>query len=143
MKKRTIVVGVAAGLALGGIGVFFWNGSASQKAAAQAPRGEQRVVGVTVAKAGKKSVPGRLEALGTVTTIASVAIKTRVDSEIVAVKFEDGARVEQGAVLFVLDSRAIETEIKRVQAVIAGAEAQFEQASRDVERYSDLVTKNT
>src|SRR4029079_3301174 len=54
----------------------------------------------------------------------------------------DGARVKQGDVLFVLDSRAIETEIKRVQAVIAGAEAQFEQASRDVERYSDLVTKN-
>jgi RND family efflux transporter MFP subunit len=77
-----------------------------------------------------------------VTTIASVAIKTRVDSEITAVKFEDGARVKQGDVLFVLDSRAIETEIKRVQAVIAGAEAQFEQASRDVQRYSELVTRN-
>jgi RND family efflux transporter MFP subunit len=58
------------------------------------------------------------------------------------VKFEDGARVKQGDVLFVLDSRAIETEIKRVEAVIAGAEAQFEQASRDVLRYTDLVAKN-
>ena len=85
--------------------------------------------GVTVAKAVKKSVPVRLEALGTVTTIASVAIKPRVDSEIIAVKFEDGARVKQGDVLFVLDSRSIETEIKRVEAVITGAEAQFEQAS--------------
>ena len=129
MKKRTWIVGVAAGLALAGIGVFFWNGSSSQKAAAQAPRGDQRVVPVTVAKAVKQSVPVRLEALGTVTTIASVAIKPRVDSEIVAVKFEDGARVKQGDVLFVLDSRSIETEIKRVEAVIAGAEAQFEQAS--------------
>ena len=142
MKKRTLVVGVVAGLALAGLGVFFWNGSSSQKAAAQAPRGDQRVVGVTVAKAAKKSVPIRLEALGTVTTMASVAIKPRVDSEIVAVKFEDGARVKQGDVLFVLDSRSIETEIRRVQAVIAGAEAQFEQASRDVERYTDLVARN-
>ena len=35
------------GLALAGIGIFFWNGSSSQKAAAQASRGDQRVVGVT------------------------------------------------------------------------------------------------
>ncbi|MCX7315191.1 MAG: efflux RND transporter periplasmic adaptor subunit [Hyphomicrobiales bacterium] len=142
MKKLTVVVGVVAAFALAGTGVFFWNGSSSQKAAAPAPRGDQRVVGVTAAKASKQSVPIRLESLGTVTTMASVAIKARVDSEIVAVKFEDGARVKQGDVLFVLDSRAIESEIKRVQAVITGAEAQFEQASRDVERYADLVTKN-
>jgi RND family efflux transporter MFP subunit len=142
MKKRTAIVGLVAGLALAGAGVFFWNGTASQRASAQGPRGGERLVPVSVAKATKQQVPVRLEALGTVTTIASVAIKTRVDSEITAVKFEDGARVKQGDVLFVLDSRAIETEIRRVQAVIAGAEAQFEQASRDVQRYTDLVTKN-
>jgi RND family efflux transporter MFP subunit len=142
MKKRTAIVGLLAGLALAGLGAYFWNGNASQKAAAQAGRGGQRAVPVTVTKATRQAVPVRLEALGTVTTIASVAIKTRVDSEITAVKFEDGARVKQGDVLFVLDSRAIETEIKRVQAVIAGAEAQFEQASRDVQRYSELVTRN-
>jgi RND family efflux transporter MFP subunit len=142
MKKRTAIVGLLAGLALAGLGAYFWNGNASQKAAAQAGRGGQRAVPVTVTKATRQAFPVRLEALGTVTTIASVAIKTRVDSEITAVKFEDGARVKQGDVLFVLDSRAIETEIKRVQAVIAGAEAQFEQASRDVQRYSELVTRN-
>src|SRR4051812_48284065 len=144
MKKRTLVVGLVAGLALAGVGAFLWNASSAQKAAAQAqaPRGDQRVVAVTVAKAVKKSIPVRLEALGTVTTIASVAIKPRVDSEIIAVKFEDGARVKQGDVLFMLDSRGIETEIKRVQAVIIGAEAQYEQAMRDVARYTDLVAKN-
>ena len=142
MKKRTWIAGAAAGLALAGIGVFFWNGSSSQRAAAQAPRGDQRVVGVTAAKAVRQSVPVRLEALGTVTTMAAVAVKPRIDSEIIAVKFEDGARIKQGDVLFVLDSRTIETEIRRVEAVIAGAEAQFEQASRDVVRYTDLVAKN-
>jgi membrane fusion protein, multidrug efflux system len=142
MKKRTWVAGVAAVLALGGVAVFLWNGSAAQKAAAQGPRGEQRTVPVSVARAVKKSVPIRVEALGTVTTMASVAIKPRVDSEIIAVKFEDGARVKQGDVLFILDSRSIEAEMKRVQAVIAGAEAQYEQAIRDVARYSDLITKN-
>ncbi|MEX2035942.1 MAG: efflux RND transporter periplasmic adaptor subunit [Xanthobacteraceae bacterium] len=142
MKKRTWVVGVAAVLALAGVVVFFWNGSSPQNARAQSPRGAQRVVPVAVAKAVKASMPVRIEALGTVTTIASVAIKPRVDTAIVGVHFTDGARVKKGDILFTLDSRQIEAEIKRVEAVIAGAEAQLEQAQRDVERYTELVTKN-
>jgi membrane fusion protein, multidrug efflux system len=142
MNKRTLVLGVAGVLALAGLGVFLWTSSSAQKAAAQAPRGGGPTVPVVVAKAVKKPIPVRIEALGTVTTMASVAIKPRVDSEIIAVKFEDGARVKQGDVLFVLDSRSIESEIKRVEAVIVGAEAQFEQAQRDVARYSELVQKN-
>jgi multidrug efflux system membrane fusion protein len=141
MNKRTLVVGVAGALALAGLGAFLWTGWSGQKAAAQGPRVE-RTVPVAVAKAVRKPVPFRLEALGTVTTMASVAIKPRIDSEIVAVKFEDGARVKQGEVLFVLDSRSIEAEIKRVEAVITSADAQHEQAQRDVARYSELVQKN-
>jgi multidrug efflux system membrane fusion protein len=141
MNKRTLVLGVAGVLALAGLGVFLWTSSSAQKAAAQGPRGE-RVIPVVVAKAVKKPIPVRIEALGTVTMIASVAIKPRVDSEILAVQFDDGARVKQGDVLFVLDSRSIESEIKRVEAVIAGAEAQAEQAHRDVARYTELVAKN-
>jgi RND family efflux transporter MFP subunit len=142
MKKRTLFVGVVALLALAGAAVFVWNGSPSQRASAQAQRPGQRQVPVAVAIAEKRSVPIRLEALGTVTTMANVAVKTRIDSEIVEVKFADGQRVKQGDVLFVLDSRSIEAEMKRVQAVIAGAEAQFEQATRDVQRYTELVSKN-
>jgi RND family efflux transporter MFP subunit len=142
MKKRTWFVGVAAALALAGVAVFVWNDAPTQRAAAQAPRGGQRMVPVAVATAVKASVPVRLEALGTVTTIASVAIKPRVDTAIIDVHFSDGARVKQGDVLFTLDSRQIEAEIKRVQAVIAGAEAQLEQAQRDVQRYTELLGKN-
>jgi RND family efflux transporter MFP subunit len=142
MKKRTLFVGVAALLALAGAAVFVWNGSSSQRASAQAQRPGQRQVPVAIAIAEKRSVPIRIEALGTVTTMASVAVKTRIDSEIIEVKFADGQRVKTGDVLFVLDSRSIEAEMKRVQAVIAGAEAQFEQATRDVQRYTELVAKN-
>lgn len=142
MKKRTLFVGVAAVLALAGIIVFFWNGSSSQRASAQAPRGGERVVAVSVAKAVKKSVRVQLDALGTVTTIASVAIKPRVDSEIVAVKFADGARVKQGDVLFVLDSRAIEAQIQQVEGNIARDQAQIDGAERDIRRYTELVAKN-
>jgi RND family efflux transporter MFP subunit len=129
-------------LALGGGAVFFrapWNGP---KAVAQAPGSGPRAISVVVATAVKGPVPVRLEALGNVTTMANVAIKTRIDSEIIGVHFADGARVKQGDILFTLDRRQIEAEIKRVEAVIAGAEAQLEQALRDVARYTELVTRN-
>ncbi len=101
-----------------------------------------RMIPVAVVTAESRDVPVRLEALGTVTPIASVAIKARLESVITEVHFRDGAMVNAGDLLFTLDSRQLEAEIKRVEAVIAGAVAQQEQAERDVERYNELVKKN-
>ena len=103
---------------------------------------QARAVPVETATAERKTMPVRLRALGTVTPIASVAIKTQVDTTITGVHFRDGARVEKGDELFTLDCRQIEADMKRVQAVINGAQATFEQAQRDVERYTDLVARN-
>jgi membrane fusion protein, multidrug efflux system len=102
----------------------------------------QRTVPVETATAERKTMPVRLTALGNVTPIASVAIKTQVDTTITAVHFRDGASVEKGDLLFTLDCRQIEADMKRVQAVIDGAQASLEQAQRDVERYTDLAARN-
>ena len=81
-------------------------------------------------------------ALGNVTPIASVAIKTQVDTTITDVHFRDGANVQKGDLLFTLDCRQIEADMKRVQAIIDGAQSTLEQAQRDVERYTDLAARN-
>jgi RND family efflux transporter MFP subunit len=83
----------------------------------------------------------RIEALGSVTPIASVAVKPRVDTDIVGVHFRDGAMVRKGDLLFTLDSRAIEAQVKQVEGVLTGAKANLEQAERDVRRYTELVAK--
>jgi multidrug efflux system membrane fusion protein len=114
----------------------------SDNAASQKKGPPPRVIPVEVVTAELRDVPVRLEALGTVTPIASVAIKARLESVITEVNFSDGAMVNAGDLLFTLDSRQLEAEIKRVEAVIAGAVAQQEQAERDVERYNELVKKN-
>lgn len=114
----------------------------SDNAASQKKGPPPRVIPVEVVTSELRNVPVRIEALGTVTPIASVAIKARLESVITEVNFRDGAMVNAGDLLFTLDSRQIEAEIKRVEAVIAGAVAQQEQAQRDVERYNELVKKN-
>jgi membrane fusion protein, multidrug efflux system len=139
MLKRKWLIGGAA-IALIGIAVLvrgFWTTDGVAARQTQA-----RTVAVETAIAERKTVPVRLDALGSVTPIASVAIKTQVDTTITAVHFRDGAHVEKGDLLFTLDCRQIEADMKRVQAIIDGAQASLEQAQRDVERYTDLAARN-
>jgi RND family efflux transporter MFP subunit len=97
---------------------------------------------VELATATRSVLPVQVKSIGTVTPIASVAIKARLESVITQVHFQDGADVKQGDLLFTLDGRQIEAEIRKVEAVVAGAQAQLQQAERDVARYAELIAKN-
>jgi multidrug efflux system membrane fusion protein len=105
-------------------------------------RGVVRAVPVEVVTAERKTVPVRVESLGNVSPIASVAIKPRIDTTITGVHFRDGARVEQGQLLFTLDGRALEAQIAQTEGMVARDNAQLAGAERDVARYTDLVAKN-
>src|SRR6186997_2000870 len=120
MGKRTWLLGTAAVVLVGAVLFargFFGGGGDATSRAAQA----ERAVPVETAVAERKSVPVRLDSLGTVTPIANVAIKPRLDTMITGVHFEDGAHVKQGDLLFSLDCRQIEADMKKTQAIIDGA----------------------
>ncbi|HEX2655628.1 MAG TPA: efflux RND transporter periplasmic adaptor subunit [Xanthobacteraceae bacterium] len=142
MKKRTWVWGGVAIVALGMIALMTHNSWRPEGAAAQSKTAAVRVVPVEITAAVKKPAPVMIEALGTVSPIETVALRPRVDSEIIQVHFADGATVKQGDVLFTLDSRSIEAQIKQVEGNIARDKAQIEGAERDVRRYTELVEKN-
>jgi RND family efflux transporter MFP subunit len=150
MKKRNWVLGGTVAVALAAvIGAqqgwlpASWNPFAGEGSSAQAPARAptERAVPVDVAVAVKKRVPVRVDLLGTVTPIASVAVKTRVDTEIVGVHFQDGAMVRNGDILFTLDARALEAQLHQAEGTLAKDHAQLEGAERDVRRYTDLVSK--
>ena len=143
MAKWTVGLGVTAALALAAYGAATYGYWPFHGAVAQAPsqKNAPRVVPVEVAKAERKKVPVRIELLGTVTPMASVAVKTRIDSEITEVHFRDGATVKQGELLFTMDNRAIEAQIRQAEGQLARDKAQLEGALRDQRRYSDLVEK--
>jgi RND family efflux transporter MFP subunit len=149
MKMRNLLLGVAAALAVtavvgvrSGLLPENWNPWSSPEAVAQAPRGQaERAVQVDVAAAVKKRVPVSVDLLGTVTPIASVSIKPRVDTEIRAVHFQDGAMVRQGDILFTLDSSSLEAQLRQAEGNLAKDKAQLEGAERDVNRNTGLVAK--
>ncbi|HEY2212130.1 MAG TPA: efflux RND transporter periplasmic adaptor subunit [Bradyrhizobium sp.] len=140
MKKRTLlffagVLGIAAVAAL--VTRASWMGGG---AIAQGPQ-RARVISVELAKAERKPVPVDVDSIGTVTPISSVALKSRVETTIVSVHFEDGAKVSEGDLLFTLDARQIDAQIEQAEGGLAKDQAQLEGAQRDLKRYSDLIGK--
>ena len=140
MKKRNLII-LAAGLGLVALAAFItrssWTGSG---ASAQGPQ-RPRAVSVELAKAERKPVPVDVDSIGTVTPISSVALKSRVETTIVSVHFEDGAKVNEGDLLFTLDARQIDAQIEQAEGTLAKDRAQLEGAQRDLRRYNDLVAK--
>jgi RND family efflux transporter MFP subunit len=146
MNRRILLIGVAVAVALAGGYAAMRGAWSPQGAVAQAPNNKKGkgkgAVAVDVAQAVKKKVPVRVDLLGNVTPIAAVAVKPRIDSEIIEVHFSDGAIVRKGDMLFTLDHRALDAQIRQTTGILNGARAQLEQATRDVERYEALVAKN-
>ena len=140
MRKRNLIL-FAGALAIAALAAFvtrsWWTGGG---ASAQGPQ-RARVISVELAKAERKPVPVDVDAIGTVTPISSVALKSRVETTIVSVHFEDGAKVNQGDLLFTLDARQIDAQIEQAEGMLARDQAQLEGAQRDVRRYSDLIGK--
>ena len=141
MSKRKWLLGAAV-LALVGLAFFargFWP---ADKTDARAQGAGGRVVPVEIGKAERKKVPVRLDALGTVTPIASVALKARVETTVTEVHFTDGAHVKAGDKLFSLDCRVMDAQIQTTEGALARDQAQLAGAERDVNRYTELVAKN-
>lgn len=140
MKKRNLVF-FAGVLGIAALAAFVtrssWMGGGANAQGPQRPR----VISVALAKAERKPVPVDVDSIGTVTPISSVALKSRVETTIVSVHFEDGAKVNEGDLLFTLDARQIDAQIEQAEGMIAKDQAQLEGAQRDHRRYSDLIGK--
>jgi RND family efflux transporter MFP subunit len=140
MKKRSLVlfagiIGIAAVAAYATRSSWMGPG-----ASAQGPQ-RPRLVSVELAKAERKSVPVDVDAIGMVMPISSAALKSRLETTIVSVHFEDGAKVNEGDLLFTLDARQIDAQIEQAEGVLAKDQAQLEGAQRDVRRYGELIGK--
>ncbi len=90
---------------------------------------------VTVARVTRQDVPVIIRLPAAVHAQATVAVKSRLDSQIIKILFKDGDRVEQGAVMFELDNRALKAQraqqaanLQRDQIQLKNAKAQYERS---------------
>ena len=96
---------------------------------------------VAVATAATETMPVYVRGLGTVDPFNSVAIKSRVDGQIIAIHFEEGQTVKPGDVLFEIDPRPFAAQVAQVEAALAKDKAQLANAQADLERFQSLSVK--
>jgi multidrug efflux system membrane fusion protein len=113
---------------------------ASGKPKAEDPR-KNIAVPVTVGNAVEKAAPVQLQAIGNVQPFATVSVKSQVEGELMDVHFKEGQEVKAGDLLFTIDSRVYEAQLKQAQANLAKNKAQLANARRQVERYGSVVKK--
>ena len=98
-------------------------------------------VPVSVATAVKKDVPVSLHAIGNVEAYSTVAIRSLVAGEVTGVAFREGQDVKKGDLLFTIDRRPLEAEMKRAEAVLSKDTVEAFNADVDAGRYADLYKK--
>ena len=108
-------------------------------------RGEAslRANAVTAAPARQGSLDVHLYALGTVTPLNVVVVRSRVDGQLMRVAFEEGQMVKQGDLLAQIDPRPFEVQLTLAVGQRARAQALLENARADLERYRTLLAQDS
>ena len=140
-SRRVLIAGVLlVAVAAAGLAAYFSDDSRAREAR-NAPKGPPAVT-VTVARVAQENVPVRLRAIGNVEAYLTVAVKARVDGQIVAVNFAEGQPVKKGEVLFRIDPRPYEAALRQAEANALRDRAARGQARSQERRYQDLLAKN-
>ncbi len=96
---------------------------------------------VTVARPIEQSVVDYVEFTGTTMATSKVDLRARVNGYLERIKFEDGARVSEGELLFVIERAPFETAVKAANANLQKAQATLELAQAQSIRTAELFRK--
>ena len=98
-------------------------------------------VGLAVAAQG--SIPVVIRALGTVTPISTVNVRSQISGQLVEVHFKEGQMVRAGDLLAVVDPRPYDVALQQAIGQRQRDEALLKNAQTDLERYRKLVAQDS
>jgi len=145
-----LLVLLAAGAA---IAYYYWprSGAGGNSGAGNAPatsgfggRGGRGagITPVVAARAKKGDISVYVEALGNVTSLSTVTIKSRVDGQLMEVKYKEGDIVQQGAPLVEIDTRPYQVALEQAEGQQLRDQALLANANVDLSRYAGLLKQN-
>ena len=138
-SKRLMAAGaLAAAVLAGATATYLVSESRAKEKKARGPA----AIPVSVEPAQQQSVPVRVQAIGNVEPILTVALKARVDGQIIAVNFKEGQEVRKGEVLFRIDPRPFEAALRQAEAAVLRDAASRQHARNQEKRYQELLEKN-
>jgi len=100
--------------------------------------GAQMTIPVAVAKAEVRDLPILLNGLGSVDAFNTVAVKSRIDGQLIKVNVKEGQEVKQGELLAEIDPRPYEVQLSQTQATLFKDQAALKDARLNLERFQQL-----
>jgi multidrug efflux system membrane fusion protein len=98
---------------------------------------------VVAAHASKGEVKVTYDALGAVTPLATITVKSRVNGQLMRIGFQEGQIVHQGDFLAEIDPRPFEAALKQAEGALLRDQALLEEARLDQKRYERLVAQDS
>ncbi|PYU20028.1 MAG: multidrug transporter subunit MdtA [Acidobacteria bacterium] len=147
-KKRSSArpIGILLVIAVLAGGFFVWRSTHKPQTTAAAGRGRgdrngdaNGRVPVAVTAAQRRDLPVYLDGLGSVEAFNTVTLKSRVDGQMMEVRFKEGQEVQKGDLLAIIDPRPFEVALAQAQANLAKDQAQLTDAKLNATRYSQLT----
>jgi membrane fusion protein, multidrug efflux system len=125
-------------------GIVWWT---RHQPAPQEPAGGRRGGGgapmsIVPETVGKGDIGINLNALGTVTSLATVTVRTQISGYLNKVVFKEGDEVKKGDLLAEIDSRPYEAALAQQRGQLARDEATLKGAQVDLTRYQGLAAQN-
>ncbi|MDH7797108.1 MULTISPECIES: MdtA/MuxA family multidrug efflux RND transporter periplasmic adaptor subunit [unclassified Beijerinckia] len=131
-------------LALLAAGVYWWS-HRQQPAERQTPAVNRRAAppaSVGTAVIGTGSIDIALDALGTVTSLATITVRTQISGQLVKVAFTEGQETKKGDLLAQIDPRPYEAALAQAKGQLARDQATLQGAQVDLKRYQQLAAQN-
>ena len=98
---------------------------------------------VSVAKVSTADVPVVIDALGTVTPLATVTVRPQVTGPIVKIAFTEGQMIQKGGLLAEIDPRPYQAALDQAIGQLGRDQAALAGARTDLVRYKKLLAQNS
>jgi multidrug efflux system membrane fusion protein len=141
-SKLPVVLGIAIaiGLVIAAYEIVHIARAPQQTGSRSAAGGLQSVGAATVALGNIRVI---VNALGTVTPIATVTVQTQINGQLTEVAFTEGQLVNKGDFLAQIDARPYEIAKAQAEGQLAHDQGLLAQAQTDLKRYEGLVAQNS
>lgn len=136
---------IVAVVVLGIIALLAWQQPWEQLAHSARRGGGRPTAGqaVGVAAAARGDMPVILNAIGTVTPLAAVTIKSQISGYMTDVAFTEGQIVKKGDLLARIDSRPYEAALAQYEGQLTRDQALLKNAQLDLARYQKLIKQDS
>ncbi len=137
-KKRRKMIAALLVVVIAGCGGGFAYLRSRQAAAAASAASEQRTATVE-----RRSISSELSSSGTLSPKDTYEITSLVEGEVISADFEEGDEVEEGQVLYLIDSSSMETQLTSATNSLARAQKNYQSAVDDYNEIQAKISGNT